>query len=83
MREFIIIATLQGSDPKNHSWFNFNNYGLALGMNLKIYISVANGSKLKVRKGLLPTFVGGLFAPPSSHPEQGYIVFALTRFPYK
>ena len=47
--------------------------GLALGMALKSYASVAKGSKLKVRKcwGLIPTFVevteeklvGGAFAP--------------------
>ena len=37
----------------------FNNVGLALGMTLKFYTSVAKGSKLKVRKfcGLSPTFV--------------------------
>ena len=55
------------------SWFKFNNFGLALGTNLKIYTSVAKGSKLKFRKfwGLIPTFieiageqlVGGLFGP--------------------
>ena len=54
-----------------------NNLGLALGMTLKFYISVAKGLKLKVRRfcGLRRTFVevtgeklagGGLFAP---HPE--------------
>ena len=47
--------------------------GLALGINLKFYISVANGLKLKVRKffGLIPTLVevtgeklvAGPFAP--------------------
>ena len=37
----------------------FNNLGLALGLNLKFYTSVAKGLKLKVRKflGLIPTFV--------------------------
>ena len=41
------------------SWFKFNNLGLALGTNLKVYTSVAKGLKLKVRKflGLIPTFV--------------------------
>ena len=41
------------------SWFKFNNLGLALGMALKFYTSVAKGLKLKVRKfwGLIPTFV--------------------------
>ena len=40
------------------SWFKFNNVGLALGMALKFYNSVAKGQK-KVRKflGLIPTFV--------------------------
>ena len=59
------------------SWFKLNNLGLALGIALKFYISVAKESKLNVRKfgGLIPAFVevtveklvGGLFAPP--HPE--------------
>ena len=59
------------------SWFKFNNFRLALAMNLKFYTSVAKGLKVKVRKflELVPTFVevtrenliGGLFAP--SHPE--------------
>ena len=59
------------------SWFKFNNFGLALGTNLKFYTSVAKGLKLKVRKflGLIPTFaevigeklVGELFWPP--YPE--------------
>ena len=30
------------------SWFKFNNLGLALGMDLKFYGSVAKGLKLKV-----------------------------------
>ena len=62
------------------SWFKFNNLGLALGMNLKFYTSVAKGLKVKVKKicGLAPTFVevteeklegwGRLFAP-YSYPE--------------
>ena len=54
------------------SWFKFDNLGLALGMALKFYVSVAEGLKLKVRRfwRLIPTFVefvgenlvGGLFA---------------------
>ena len=58
-------------------WFKLNKLGLALGIALKFYISVAKKSKLNVRKfgGLIPAFievtveklVGGLFAPP--HPE--------------
>ena len=56
------------------SWFKFNNLGLALGTNLKFYISLSKGLKLKVRKfwRLILTFaevtgeklVGGPFAPP-------------------
>ena len=55
------------------SWFNFNNFGLALSTALKFYTSVAKGLQLKVRKflGLIPTFVevtgeklvGGPFYP--------------------
>ena len=57
------------------SWFKFNNLGLALGTNLKVYTSLSKGLKLKVRKfwGLIPTFVeftgeklvGGTFLLPS------------------
>ena len=57
------------------SWFKFNNFGLALGTNLKFFISVATGLKLKVRRfwGLNPTFVqvtdeklvGGAFSLPA------------------
>ena len=83
MREFIRTSILQGFDQKNHffqgwTWFKFNNLGLALGMTLKFYTSVAKRLKLKVEKfwGLSLTFVavtgeklvGGLFAsPPSTH----------------
>ena len=37
----------------------FNNLGLAIGKNLKLYASVPKGLKLKVRKfwELIPTFV--------------------------
>ena len=58
MREVIINLILKGFDQKNLffegcSWFNFNNMGLALGMTLIFYTSVARG---KVRKfwGLTP-----------------------------
>ena len=53
------------------SWLKFNNLGLALGIALKIYTSVAKELKLKVRKfyGLITRFVKvrvgkDLFAPP-------------------
>ena len=60
------------------SWFKFNNFGLALGIALKFYTSVAKELKLKVRKfyGLITRFVevtgeklvGGTFWPsPLSH----------------
>ena len=41
------------------SWFKFTNLRLVLGKNVKVYISVAEGLKLKVRKfwRLTPTFV--------------------------
>ena len=32
------------------SWLKFNNLGLALGMDLKFYISVTKGWKLKFRR---------------------------------
>ena len=40
-------------------WFKFNNLGLAGGMALKFYTSIAKGLKLKVRKlwGLSLMFV--------------------------
>ena len=39
-------------------WFKFNNLGMTLGTNLKFYISVTKGLKLKARKfwGLIATF---------------------------
>ena len=56
------------------SWFKFSNLGLALGMTLKFYTSVAKELKLKARKfwGLILTFVevtgeklvGCIFASP-------------------
>ena len=75
MREVITTSILEGFDQKNRffegwSWFKFNNFGLALGTNLKFYTSLSKGLKLKVRKfwGLILTFaevteeklVGGL-----------------------
>ena len=41
------------------SCFKVNNFGLALGTNLKFYNSLSKGLKLKVRQcwGLIPTFV--------------------------
>ena len=64
MREVIIASILLRFDQKNHffdrwPWFKFNNSGLALGLNLKFYASVAKVLKLKVRKflGLIPTFL--------------------------
>ena len=41
------------------SSFKFNDFGLALGMDLRFYTSVAKGLKVKSRKvlGLTPTFV--------------------------
>ena len=52
IREIIITSILQGFDQKNHffenwSWFKFSNMGLALGMTLAFYTSVAKGLKLK------------------------------------
>ena len=55
MTEVIITSFLQGCEKKitfneGWSWFMFNNLGLALGITLKFYTSVAKGLKLKVRK---------------------------------
>ena len=82
MREVITTSILWGFCQKTHffeewSCFKFNNLGLALGKNLKFYISVAKEIKLKVRKflGLIYTFVKvtgkktgrrGRFATPPS-----------------
>ena len=64
IREVIITSISQWFDQKNSffegwSWFKFNNLWPALDTNLKFYISVLKGSKLKVRKfwELIPTFV--------------------------
>ena len=72
------------------SLFKFNNFGLALGMNLKFYISVVKGSKLKVRKfyGRIPTFVEvtgekvvrGPFWPPSIlNRDKVYLIYGGNR----
>ena len=62
MRE--VTSILEGFDKKNHffegwSWFNFINFGLALVIALKFYISAAKGLKPKFSKfwGLMSTFV--------------------------
>ena len=64
MRKVIITLISEGFDQKTPfferwSWFKFNNFGLALGTNLKFYSGVAKWLKLKVRKfwGRSPTFV--------------------------
>ena len=60
--------------------FKFNNWGLALGTNLKFYTNVAKGLKLKSRKfcGLIFTFAevtkeklirGPFWFTPSPHPK--------------
>ena len=76
MREVIITfykdLTIKTNFFEGWSRFKFNNLGLALGMALRFYTSVAKLLKLKVRKflELITTFVevteeklvGGLFA---------------------
>ena len=64
MREVTINSILQEFDQKNCfseglSWLKVNNLGLALGINLKFYTSMAKGLKLKARKflRLFSTFV--------------------------
>ena len=80
MRKVIITSILQDLTRKTSflegwSWFKFNNLGLALGIDLAFYTSVAKGLKLKVKRflGIIPTFVevtkenlvGKSFCPPS------------------
>ena len=57
MREVVITSIFWGFDQKKHffegwSWFKFNYLGLALGMTLKLYTSVA-----KTFWWLIPTSV--------------------------
>ena len=77
MREVMITSILQEFEGSPR--FKFNNLGLAQGMVLKLYISVAKESKLKVRTfwRVIPTFleftVEKLVGEPfwSTHPELG------------
>ena len=76
--QFCKDMTRKTASFEGWSWFKFNNFGLALGTNLKFYISLAKRLKLKVREfwGLIPTFVevtggklvgergGGFLLPP-------------------
>ena len=66
---------------KGWSWFKFNNLGLALGMALKFYTSLAKGLKLKsesfwadsyVFRSYREKLVGRAFLPPSSWIELTY-----------
>ena len=64
MTKVVTTSSLLGFYQENRffegwSCFKFNNLGLALGTNLKFYVSEAKGLKLKVRKfwGLIPSFV--------------------------
>ena len=56
---FIILLTRKIYFFEGSSWFKFNNLGLALGMALKFYTSVAKGLKLKVTNfgGIIPMFL--------------------------
>ena len=63
MAEAIITSILSEFDQKplffeGWSWFKFNDFGLELGMTMKIY-GVAKGLKLRVRKvlGIFPNIV--------------------------
>ena len=83
MRDVIMTSIFKGLDQKKQffercSYFKFNSLGLALGIALKFYISLAKGLKLKFIKfyGLILTFVKvirenwqGVFlaAPPTLH----------------
>ena len=64
MRDVIMTSILKELNQKKQffercSCFKFNSLGLALGMALKVYISLAKGLKLKVIKfyGLILKFV--------------------------
>ena len=98
MRKVIINSILQGFDLKNRvfegwPWLKFNNLGLALVTNLKLYTSVTKGLKLKVRKfwRLNPTFVevtgekliGGFFGPSSLNRVKITILIYWTKFSQK
>ena len=56
MRKVTITSNLEGFNQKKHfffegwSWFKFNNLGLAGGMALKTYTSLAKVLKLKDKK---------------------------------
>ena len=54
MREVIMSQIIYGftqkTDSEGWSWFNVNNFGLALGMVRKFYRNVAKRLKLKVKK---------------------------------
>ena len=58
----IIYVFVQKADFEEWSWFNVNNLGLKLGMDLKFYSSVAKRLKPKVKsvegnwKGAFRTF---------------------------
>ena len=74
--QFYKNLTRKTSFFEGWSWFKLNNLGLALGANLKFYISLSKELKLKFRKfwGLIATFVevtveklvGVPFCPPPS-----------------
>ena len=60
IKEVIINSILlKGFDQKNRSWFKFNDWGVALGIALTFYTSVAKELKLKLKEcwRLNPTFV--------------------------
>ena len=58
----IIYGFVQKTDFEGWSWFNVNNLGLALGMALKFYSSVAKRWKLKV-ENCWGELEGGLHFP--------------------
>ena len=77
--QFYKDLTRKTAFSEGWSWFKFINLGLALGINLKFYSSVAKGLKLKARAILeANSYVyrsygrktnrrgGSLFAPPPS-----------------
>ena len=84
MREVIITSILEAFYRKTTfldgwSWFKFHNFGLALGMTLKLYTSMAKGLKTKFQKVLgancyvcrsyRKKLIGGLFVPPPPAPS--------------